>query len=69
MKNFVQNSNVTILQRGLNNSQFFYLIYNELGGLFVINQIWSGCASKHKRSSSLNVPQSVYFVGFYSIPE
>ena len=40
MKKFVQNSNVTILQRGLNNSEFFYLIYSELGGLFVLNMEW-----------------------------
>ena len=40
MKKFVQNSNVTILQRVLNNSEFFYLIYNELGGLFVLNMEW-----------------------------
>ena len=42
MKKFVQNSNVTILQRGLNTSEFFYLIYNELGGLllFVLNMEW-----------------------------
>ena len=40
MKKFIQNSNVTILQRGLNNSEFFYLIYNELGGLFVLNIEW-----------------------------
>ena len=40
MKKFVQNSNVTILQRVLNDSEFFYLIYNELGALFVLNMEW-----------------------------